>query len=242
MKVRIVALGLLLALVSSFCFGQQQVGTAYLSNDINWSQTPDLYFTILGGQPNSCGTLVTLRNGSWLTAPGWACTDGNGNANMGPWTWANTAADQTDTNIQIIWPNGNYTNATSNHVWDKTCPSIQIDPAGGLPPTSLSGSASDNPYGAGFDDGWTAVKATFWDQTADRFWNPATGAYDSPGIVLVLANISTMPSHSITWYFPQIPPPSAHAHNHTYSWVVDLYDGDNRCTGAASEAAYFVYP
>jgi hypothetical protein len=242
MRVHIVAHGLFLALVSSVCFCQQpqQVGTAYFSNPINWSQTPDLYFTILGGQPNTCGELVTFRNGSWLYAPGWACVDGNGNANMGAWTWANTPGDQTDTNVQIIWPNGNYTNATSDHIWDKSCPSIQIDPSITTPPTSLSGSASDNQYGAGFDDGWTAVKATFWDETMDRFWNPATGAYDSVSVILVSANVSTMPSHNIAWSFPLIP--RSHTSGHRYSWVVDLYDGDNRCSGGASQAALFDYP
>jgi hypothetical protein len=238
MKFRLFVFSLLLLFPSLAL--PQSVGTAYLSSQINWSQTSDLYFTVVGGPPNTCGNFLSTRNGFSGYNSGSVCTDGSGNVTRGPWSWANTAADQTDTNIRIQWPNGTTTNFTTDHVWDKTCPSIQIDPSITTPPTNLSGSASDNQYGAGFDDGWTAVKATFWDETMDRFWNPATGAYDSVSIILVSANVSTMPSHNITWSFPQIP--SSHTSGHRYSWVVDLYDGDNRCSPAASQAALFDYP
>ncbi|HEV3039271.1 MAG TPA: hypothetical protein VHA33_15960 [Candidatus Angelobacter sp.] len=240
MRVHIIALGLFLALVSSVCFCQQpqQVGTAYFSNPINWSQTPDLHFTIQGGQPNTCGELVTFRNGSWLYVPGWACVDGNGNANMGAWTWANTPGDQTDTNVQIIWPNGNYTNATSDHVWDKSCPTISPVPFGSGVPGAFSGTASDNQWGAGFDDGWTVVTATYEDTTIHLFWTPATGSYNSSSGVVVQGEIFGMPSHGINWSFDPLrseaPSAGAHTAGHSYVWTVYLTDGDQLCSPTAA--------
>jgi hypothetical protein len=230
MKLLVVVFSLLLLLPSLAL--PQSVGTAYLSSRINWSQTSDLYFTVLGGPPNTCGDFLSTRNGFSGYNSGSVCTDGSGNVTRGPWSWANTAADQTDTNIRIQWPNGTTTYFTTDHIWDKTCPVHQITTPSGAPPASLGGIATDNQWGAGFDDTWTAVKASFWDQTADRFWNPATGAYDSP-FLLVTANLSSMPSHGIVWSFPLIPHPEAHTSGHSYSWVVDLYDGDTRCTGSA---------
>jgi hypothetical protein len=113
-RVHIIALGLFLALVSSVCFCQQpqQVGTAYFSNPINWSQTPDLHFTIQGGQTIPVVNWLLLVRG----CPVGAVLMVTATPIWGPWTWANTPGDQTDTNVQIIWPNGNYTNATSDHV------------------------------------------------------------------------------------------------------------------------------
>ena len=137
MKFRACAVSLFLLLLPGLTIAQNcsggYVGTAFLNHNINWSQTGDLYFSVAGAPANVCGDFTSTRNGSFYDYGSVVCTNANGQTTMGPWTWANTAADQTDTNIQIIWPNGNYTNATSNHVWDKTCPSIQIDPAGGLP-------------------------------------------------------------------------------------------------------------
>src|SRR5437763_16964763 len=123
MKLRIYVLAMFLVLVSTLSF-PQTVGTAYFSNAINWSQSSDLYFTVTGGPASMCGDLVTTRNGSSLVSPGWICTDSSGNVTKGPWTWANTPSDQTDTNVHIDWANGSTTYATSDHVWDNTCPSV----------------------------------------------------------------------------------------------------------------------
>lgn len=229
MRIYIVALGLFLALVSSVCFCQQQVGTAYFSNEINWSQTPDLHFTILGGQANVCGELVTFRNGSWLYVPGWACTNANGDANMGPWTWASTSGDQTDINVQIIWPNGNYTNATSDHIWDKTCPDISISTAY---PGSFTGTGTDNQWGAGFDDGWTKIKFHYLDITGPGpaiSWDGTSYNPSAPQVAFD-GTLSTMPSHSVNWSATSPPPANAHISGHTYQWVIDFYDNDDQCS------------
>lgn len=64
----------------------------------------------------------TVRNGSTLIAPGWICTDANGNATKGPWTWANTPSDQTHRYVTIWWPDGTQTLPFKDHIWDKSCP------------------------------------------------------------------------------------------------------------------------
>jgi hypothetical protein len=84
MKLRVISFFSLL-LLPIFALSQS-VGTAYFSNTINWSQTPDLYFTVIGAPPSVCGDLVTTRNGSLLVGQDWICTDANGNVTRGPWT------------------------------------------------------------------------------------------------------------------------------------------------------------
>lgn len=85
------------------------VGTGFVSSHINFSQTPDLYFSVTGAPPNVCGALATIRNGACLYVPGWVCTDGNGQVTRGPWTWSGTPGDQTDRNIHFNWTNGTTT-------------------------------------------------------------------------------------------------------------------------------------
>src|SRR5215210_2398665 len=46
-------------------------GIAYVSDTINWSQTPPLYFSVAGAPPNTCGALVTVRNNQYIFSPGW---------------------------------------------------------------------------------------------------------------------------------------------------------------------------
>jgi hypothetical protein len=240
MKIRVLALTLLLTLVSSICLSQSPVGTAYFSNEINWSQTSNAYLTIIGGQPNACGTLVTFRNGSWLTAPGWICTDSNGNANAGPWTWANTPADQTDTNIRFDWPNGTATYTTTGHVWDKTCPTLSYSSAS--PIYGFNGSGLDNQWGAGFDDGWTHVSASYYDQTTGRYYEPVNVWYDSFPEVTFSGTISGMPSKGITWSFNpasgQSPGQGVHISGHTYIWKIYLTDGDTSCSPVTLSATF----
>jgi hypothetical protein len=77
MKLRVVVFSLLplpprLAL-------RQSVGTAYLSSQINWSQTSGLYFSVVGGPPNTCGDFLSTRNGFSGYNSGSVCTDGSGN-------------------------------------------------------------------------------------------------------------------------------------------------------------------
>lgn len=231
MKVRALAIPLLLGLLPTLALSQ--TGVASLSSPINWSQTPDLYFNVNGGPPNMCGSLETDRNGIHLSSPGWICTGPSGNATMGPWTWANTPGDQTDTNIHIHWTNGTDTYANSGHVWDKTCPTAVFTTASGSPPTNLAGNADDNQWGAGFNSSWTKVKADFQDTSTGNYWSPFTGNYDSP-FIQVSAQIIGMPGHSIFWTFAgSIPSAGAHVPTHHYVWSVNLYDGDSRCTPPA---------
>ncbi len=233
MKLRVAALALFLLLLSSLAFAQS-VGTAYLSSPINWSQTPDLYFTVLSGQPNVCGDFSSTRNGSFYDYGSVVCTDSSGQVTMGPWTWANTTADQADTNLKIQWPNGTTTYFTTDHVWDKTCPSVTISTA--TPLYGFRGSASDNQWGAGFDDGWTRVTASYYDQTAGRYYEPVNDYYDGTSEVTFAGEISAMPSKVISWSFDpspsrrEAPAQGLHISGHIYVWNVYLTDGDARCS------------
>lgn len=238
MKIRIFALVFPLALVSSFCLAQS-VGSAYFSSAINWSQTGDLYFSVTGGPPSMCGDFLSTRNGSFYNS-GSVCTDANGNVTRGPWSWANTAADQTDTNVHIAWANGTTTYFTSDHVWDKTCPTISLTVASPL--YGFNGSASDNQWGAGFDDGWTRVTASFYDQTAGRYYEPVNAYYDSMVEVTFNGEITGMPSKTINWKFDpsrfETPAQGIHISGHTYIWTVYLTDGDTRCSPVAYSASF----
>lgn len=225
MKARVVALSLLLAVFSPFALSQT-VGTAYFSSTINWSQTPDLYFTVTGGPPNTCGDLYSTRNGSPLFAPGWLCTDANGNATKGPWTWSGTPGNQTDTGIHIGWPNGTATYATSDHVWDKSCPVVQIT-SSGTPPTTFQGTIVDDQWGAGMDDGWTHIRGTYFDVTAQTYWNGTSWVSTATEFD---ATVSPLPSHSSTFSIPGVPPASAHTPGDQYLWSALSWDGDNLCT------------
>jgi hypothetical protein len=210
--------------------------TASFSSSINWSQTPNLYFNVNGGPATMCGDLVTTRNGSLLTATGWICTDANGNATRGPWTWSGTPSDQTDTNVHINWANGTTTYATTGHVWDKTCPNVTISSA--VPGSSFSGSATDNTWGAGFDSSWTFIIAHYLDLTTGMYWGGGssysavdTGWYGSA---------APLPSHSIGWSLPNasVPPTSAHISGHNYIWIMDVYDGDHLCSPVAKSYSF----
>src|SRR5262245_15021968 len=115
MKFRVFAVPLCLVLLGGLAVAQDcgsggpAVGTAFFNHIINWEKTGDVFFTVRNAPHSVCGNLVTTRNGSLLCAPGWICTDANGNAtaNAGgtsSWSWANTPNDQTDTNLHYNWP------------------------------------------------------------------------------------------------------------------------------------------
>src|SRR5437588_13000171 len=181
MKLRIFAVHLLLLLLPCVSFAQctsvrPRVGTAYASSTINWSPTGDLFFTVTGAPPNVCGALDTIRNGSCLYSPGWICTDASGNVIRGPWRWVDQPNDQTDTDIHFDWPDGTATYFTTNHYWDKTCPTPTITSLNGRPPSSFYGTGDDGNWGAGFGS-WTLVKLQFQDNTTGYYWDPSTGDY-----------------------------------------------------------------
>src|SRR5258708_680889 len=213
------------------------VGTGFVSSHINFSQTPDLYFSVTGAPPNICGALATIRNGSCLYVPGWVCTDGNGQVTRGPWTWSGTPGDQTDRNIHFNWANGTTTNFTSDHIWDKTCPLPTVTSPSGGPPTSFYGTGSDQNWGAGFrvrgDYGpGTRVKLQFQDNSTGLYWNPSIHDYNlsSPPDIYAtvtsgLGNI-TSPSYHSTWDGTASIPDN-YQPGLQYTRTVILLDGDS---------------
>ena len=203
-------------------------GVAYVSDTINWSQTPDLYFSVAGAPPNTCGAFVSTRNGQYLFSPGWICTDANGNATKGPWTWAGTPGDQKDDNAYIQWTDGTKTN-TFDHWWDKTCPVLNRANVTGAPPASWSGTASDNRYGAGFHPNWTRIYTVFEDRTTGLRWLPGQAGYDASSGE-VDATFSGQYSTFGSWSNPQIPPSGAHVAGRTYAWTTCMTDGDVLCS------------
>ncbi len=203
-------------------------GIAYVSDKINWSQTPPLYFSVAGAPPNMCGMLVTVRNGQYLFSPGWICTNASGTATKGPWTWANTPGDQKDWNAYIEWTDGTKT-TTFEHYWDKTCPVISRTSANGAPPTAWSGSAIDNVHGAGFHPNWTRIYTIFEDRNTSLRWLPGHTGYDAASGT-VDATFSGQYSTFGYWSNPQIPPAGAHVTGHTYAWTTCMTDGDALCS------------
>lgn len=233
MRVRVFAISLLVLLPT---LALAQTGVASFTSCINWSQTADLYFNINNGPPNMSGDLVTFRNGSWLNSPGWITTDANGNAQRGPWSWANTPSDQTDVSLHIHWSNGTDTYANCDHYWDKTCPTVSISNAS--PSAGFSGPATDNQWGAGFNGNWTNVHAHFADITSGAaiYWDGTSYNPSAPQVSFA-GTVSPLPSHSATWSV-SAPPPSAHISSHTYQWTVIFADGDNNCNPRITSSTF----
>jgi len=172
---------------------------------------------VSGGPASTCGELHTFRNGSWITASNWICTDASGNATKGPWTWAGTASDQTDDPSYILWPDTSET-TRAKHVWDKTCPTVTRTSAGGSPPTAWSGTASDAAWGCGFNaaygyDSW----AIYEDLTNNTEWTPGTGAYTATPNFLVSGTLTGTPGFNVSWSAP-FPGVGSHTTGHHYQW------------------------
>jgi hypothetical protein len=207
-------------------------GQASFSGDhygVNWATYPDLTYTITGAPPSVCGDLHTYRNGSWLTSPGWICTDANGFAQKGPWSWWTTPADQTDDSLYIQWPDGSQTNPL-HHVWDKNPYTIWRTSANGAPPTSWYGEGSDTTWGAGFDTRWSSILTRYYDVDAHAYWTPNSGGYNVsdtlPGGAYTLqGTFSGIPGSHAYWSMgAQVPPASVHTPGHTYQWQSCLND------------------
>lgn len=232
----LIALGAMLPLVA------QAAGTGTMSHTIGCSGST-LTYSVTNGPANTCGDLYTIRNGSLITAGGWLCTDPTGSGSNGPWTWANTPADQYDTEVRIVWPDGSET-TRSWHVWDKTCPTVNITSPTGTPPTSFSGTAADTTYGSGFrsnclDSNWTSmsqVYALYKDVTtpsAIKYWSPSTGTYSSSTLTIsnyVYGTITGMPSQNVNWSV-SVPTAAAHFPGRSYEWQVCV--SDCCCTSCA---------
>ncbi|HEX2224333.1 MAG TPA: hypothetical protein VHN15_09010, partial [Thermoanaerobaculia bacterium] len=172
-----------------------------------------------GAPANTCGNLWAWRNGNGynLEAGGWICTDANGNATKGPWHWSSQADDETGY-AYIDW--GTCTSPVASHIWDVDPPSATVTSSC---PSSFSGTASDDAWGAGFNSSWSICEADFYNASTGRWWNPSTGTYSSTAPVYVACTCSGMPSLNITWSCPT--KPTSHTPGNSYSWTIWVYDG-----------------
>lgn len=203
------------------------VGSAYFSQTVSYQNSLNLYYTVNGGPPNTCGELNSYRNGSWIFGANWLCTNASGNATKGPWTWAGTPSDQTDEPAFIRWPNGDTTN-NAVHIWDKTCAQTFRTTPSGSPPTSWAGYATDTQWGAGFD--FNPVAQThFQDLTTGLYWWPP-GGY-SASYNYTTATLSRVNRWRVNWT-TSFPSAGAHVSGRQYRWTTCITDGG--CASCAS--------
>lgn len=203
------------------------VGTGVFNRnfDHTYRYTGSLYYTVSNGPANTCGELNTYRNNSWLFGPGWLCTDGTGYKRNGPWDTA--PSNQTDDPSFIRWPGGS-TTTNDWHIWDTSCPSVQIAliPP---PPSSWTGTATDGAFGGCFAS--RAPKATwasFQDLTTGLYWLHNQGSYAQTGRWDHYGNFTNQYSNSTscgaTWS-TLYPGPGVHVAGHTYKWTICVNDG-----------------
>jgi hypothetical protein len=198
-------------------------GTGYFNYTRNWELTPDLSYYVQGGPANTCGEANVNRNGTWYFTSSWLCTDGSGDAEKGPWSWASQSGDET-AEAFIRWPDSSAT-STDWHYWDKQCPSVGIYAVFNPPPASWEGNADDPAFGACFGAGWTSVYATFQETNpttnAVRYWSQGAGAYYGFSPSEVAGSLSGLPTCGAEWTTP-FPPGSAHNSGYRYRWTVCL--------------------
>jgi len=211
-------------LVGLVCWQPQSIqawsgGTASFTNGpYDWINST-FYYSVTGAPANVCGTLHTFRNGSQLDSPSWICTNGSGNATMGPYSGS---SNQTDENINIEWPDGSRTTGATHHISDASAPTISISTYTG---GSFNGSASDVQWGTGFDFGpvgWSSITTTFQDLNTGKFYD-ASGGYNSNTQSDWGGSPSPYFGFSISWSATP-PPSSAHDPTHSYRWCVWTYD------------------
>ncbi len=194
-------------------------GDAYYNHDIDWPNTPALYYSVAGAPPNTCGDLMASRNGNPYTRRvGWICTDSNGNATKGP--WSSNPTDET-ADVYIDW--GTCTSPVRRHIWDVTAPTVNItSPV----PGNFYGTATDGAWGAGFQVSWTTCNVTYRDDLTGKYWNSSSG-YTSTLPVWVSCSFGGPPL-SVTWSTSAAgsrPPLSIHVSGRSYTWSAWLYDG-----------------
>jgi hypothetical protein len=199
-------------------------GDAYFNHDIDFPNTGNLYYTVAGAPANTCGDLYADRNGSGfqLNAAGWICTDGSGTATKGPWTYAGQADDET-ANVYIDW--GSCTSPVRNHIWDIDGPVATITTSA---PSDFAGYAQDDTWGAGFDNSWTYCYGTYYDQTANRYWDLSTYSDTSEDFVTCSYSGASGPGDMfLTWSTTsaQRPEVSDHQSGHHYVWKIWIWDG-----------------
>jgi hypothetical protein len=191
-------------------------------NFVTFGSSPALYYTVSGGPASTCGELDTYRNNSWLFAPGWLCTDAAGYKQQGPWTSA--PSNQTDDPAFIRWPDGS-TTTNDWHIWDTTCPSVQISAS---PPSSWGGTTTDGQFGFCFKTGtgystWTV----FQNRTTGLYYQSSTQTYSLSDSMPAqnLGTLTNRVSCGATWNSSVLPPASAHVPGNTYRWYACVYDG-----------------
>jgi hypothetical protein len=199
-------------------------GYAYFSNGVFDSRYSSYTYNVYGAPANVCGTLHIVRNGNSQTTPGWICTNGSGQATMGPWYGS---TNQTGQSIYIEWPNGTTTVGGDYKIDDASDPEILSvqTPGVSVPiPTSFNGSGSDTQWGSGFNfgfGGWSSILASFKEIKANGSSKYYDGSgYSSTSPVYFLGSSSPPAGgYSISWSVTP-PPSSAHNSADTYEWCV----------------------
>lgn len=195
-------------------------GDAFYNHDIDWPNTPSLYYSVAGAPPNTCGDLWASRNGgAYVKGAGWICTDSSGNATKGP--WSSNPIDET-ASVYIDW--GTCTSPVRSHIWDVSAPTVNITSS---VPGAFSGTATDAAWGAGFGAGWTTCIVNYRDDLTGKYWSSSSGAYDSTLPVWQTCQISGIPSRNITWSIISTarPAPGVHVSGRSYTWNASVHDG-----------------
>ena len=203
-------------------------GTASFTQDINWPDTDPLYFVVTGAPANTCGDLYADRNGGGYTlnAANWICTDGSGNATKGPWS---SNPDDETAYAYIDW--GSCESPVAKHIWDVDPPVVSIDSGA---PSSFTGDADDDAWGAGFASSWSNCRVSFKNDTTGLYWTTSTGSYSSSSPEYSLCTLFGMPSLNVDWAANNIPDGPDHVSGHHYTWLVAVFDGgqwDDTTTG-----------
>jgi len=198
-------------------------GSASFNHFINWRATSDLYYNVSGAPANTYGDLWCNRNGGGyvLNAGSWILTDGSGQATKGPWSSSGQSADET-AYCYIDWQS--CTSPESEHIWDVTDPTPTID---NTYPSSFSGTASADTWGAGFDSSWASCQTEFYDGTpgVGRWWSFGSSSWTATSPDYGPCFLSGMPSHSVTWSASQLP---SLVTGHHYYWKVLVWEGTNQ--------------
>jgi hypothetical protein len=210
-------------------------GDAYFNHEIDWPNTPALYYTVAGAPPNTCGDLWANRNGGGyiLNASDWICTDSNGTATKGPWS---SNPDDETAYVYIDW--GTCVSPVKKHIWDVGAPSATITSS---VPGNFYGTVTDEAWGAGFNAAWSSCSVEFIQEptatTGRKWWTLGTGGYTSSTRNFVSCPYGGSPN--VTWYTNTNSRPSAQNHvpGATYIWKVWMYDGGQWGTDSVS----FVY-
>ena len=138
-------------------------GSSAYTHSYDWPGT-NVMFVVSGGPANTCGDIHTFRNGSWVFAGAWLCTDSTGHGVKGPWyiTTSYPGQNQTDSPTYIQWPNLSTTTNTW-HITDTIYPLVSI------PFPNCVATAAQ--WGLGFTPSITKLVEWYQDTTTGEYWN-----------------------------------------------------------------------